>query len=143
MAIATIGYEGKTQAQMIDQLKAGGVALVVDVRAVAASRRPGFSKTILGASLDEAGIGYEHLRGLGTPKAGRDAARSGRIAEMRAIFEAHLAEPQAQVELARAQDLAGRKKIALLCFEARACDCHRAIVAARLCEALGATCEDL
>ena len=78
MAIATIGYEGKTQAQMIDQLKAAGVELVVDVRAVAASRRPGFSKTILGASLEEAGIGYEHLRGLGTPKAGRDAARAGR-----------------------------------------------------------------
>ncbi len=143
MAIATIGYEGKTQAQMIDQLKAAGVDLVVDVRAVAASRRPGFSKTILGASLDEAGIGYEHLRGLGTPKAGRDAARSGRTDEMRAIFEAHLAEPQAQLQLARAQDLAGRKKIALLCFEARACDCHRAIVAERLCEALDQAVEDL
>lgn len=143
MAIATIGYEGKTQAQMIDQLKAAGVELVVDVRAVAASRRPGFSKTILGASLEEAGISYEHLRGLGTPKAGRDAARAGRTDEMRAIFEAHLAEPQAQVELARAQDLAGRKKIALLCFEARACDCHRAIVAERLCEALNVRREDL
>jgi uncharacterized protein (DUF488 family) len=143
MAIATIGYEGKTQAQMIEELKAAGVELVVDVRAVAASRRPGFSKTILGASLDEAGIGYEHLRGLGTPKAGRDAARAGRTQEMRAIFEAHLAEPKAQVELARAQDLAAEKKIALLCFEARACDCHRAIVAERLCEALDATREDL
>ena len=143
MAIATIGYEGKTQAQMIDQLKAAGVEVVVDVRAVAASRRPGFSKTILGASLEEAGISYEHLRGLGTPKAGRDAARAGRTDEMRAIFEAHLAEPQAQVELARAQDLAGRKKIALLCFEARACDCHRAIVAERLCEALNVRREDL
>lgn len=143
MAIATIGYEGKTQAQMIDQLKAAGVELVVDVRAVAASRRPGFSKTILGASLDEAGIGYEHLRGLGTPKAGRDAARAGRTDEMRAIFEAHLAEPQAQLQLARAQDLAGRKKIALLCFEAQACDCHRAIVAARLCEALDQPVQDL
>jgi len=106
MAIATIGYEGKTQAKMIEELKAAGVELVVDIRAVAASRRPGFSKTILGASLEAEGIGYEHLRGLGTPKAGRDAARSGRIAEMRAIFEAHLAEPQAVAQLARAQDLA-------------------------------------
>lgn len=143
MAIATIGYEGKTQAQMIDELKAAGVELVVDVRAVAASRRPGFSKTILGSSLEAEGIGYEHLRGLGTPKAGRDAARSGRIAEMREIFEAHLAEPQAVTQLARAQELAGRKKIALLCFEARACDCHRAIVAERLCEALDQPVEDL
>ncbi|MDX5331397.1 MAG: DUF488 domain-containing protein [Caulobacteraceae bacterium] len=141
--LATIGYEGKTQAQMIAELKAAGVALVVDVRAVAASRRPGFSKTILAASLAEAGVGYEHLRGLGTPKAGRDAARAGRTDEMREIFSAHLAVPEAQVQLARAIKLARARPIALLCYEAQACDCHRAVVAERICEALETTVADL
>lgn len=141
--LATIGYEGKTQAQMIAELKAAGVALVVDVRAVAASRRPGFSKTILAASLAEAGVGYEHLRGLGTPKAGRDAARAGRTDEMREIFSAHLAEPEAQVQLARAIELARERPIALLCYEAQACDCHRAVVAERICEVLETTVADL
>jgi uncharacterized protein (DUF488 family) len=141
--LATIGYEGKTQAQMIAELKAAGVALVVDVRAVAASRRPGFSKTILAASLAEAGVGYEHLRGLGTPKAGRDAARAGRTDEMREIFSAHLAEPGAQVQLARAIELARERPIALLCYEAQACDCHRAVVAERICEVLETTVADL
>ena len=141
--LATIGYEGKTQAQMIVELKAAGVELVVDVRAVAASRRPGFSKTILAASLAEAGVGYEHLRGLGTPKAGRDAARAGRTDEMREIFSAHLAEPAAQVQLARAIELARERPIALLCYEAQACDCHRAVVAERICEALETTVADL
>ena len=141
--LATIGYEGKTQAQMIAALKAAGVALVVDVRAVAASRRPGFSKTILAASLAEAGVGYEHLRGLGTPKAGRDAARAGRTDEMREIFSAHLAEPEAQVQLGRAIELARERSIALLCYEAQACDCHRAVVAERICEVLETTVEDL
>lgn len=141
--LATIGYEGKTQAQMIAELKAAGVELVVDVRAVAASRRPGFSKTILAASLAEAGVGYEHLRGLGTPKAGRDAARAGRTDEMREIFSAHLAEPAAQVQLARAIELARARPIALLCYEAQACDCHRAVVAERICEALETTVADL
>lgn len=141
--LATIGYEGKTQAQMIAELKAAGVELVVDVRAVAASRRPGFSKTILAASLAEAGVGYEHLRGLGTPKAGRDAARAGRTDEMREIFSAHLAEPAAQVQLARAIELARERPIALLCYEAQACDCHRAVVAERICEALETTVADL
>ncbi|WP_375269205.1 DUF488 family protein, partial [Phenylobacterium sp.] len=89
------------------------------------------------------GIGYEHLRGLGTPKAGREAARAGRTAEMREIFEAHLAEPAAQVQLARATELARGRKIALLCYEAAACDCHRAIVAERVCEALDLPVEDL
>ena len=64
---------------MIDRLRTAGVRVLADVRAVAASRRAGFSKTVLGSSLAEAGIEYVHLRDLGTPKAGRDAARKGRI----------------------------------------------------------------
>ena len=95
--LATIGYEASTQDAVIARLKAAGVELLVDVRAVAASRRAGFSKTLLAASLAEAGIGYVHLRQLGTPKPGREAARKGRIAEMTAIFEEHLAEPDAQL----------------------------------------------
>lgn len=142
-ALSTIGYEAKTQDQMIAALKSAGVEMVVDVRAVAASRRPGFSKTMLAAGLAEAGIAYEHLRGLGTPKAGRDAARAGRTAEMRAIFEDHLAEPQAQLQLARAVELARARPVALLCYEAEACDCHRAVVAERICEVLDMPVENL
>lgn len=130
--LATIGYQSDTLAGVIARLKAAGVEVVIDVRAVAASRRPGFSKTMLGASLEEAGIGYAHLRALGTPKAGRDAARAGRTAEMRAIFEGHLAEPTAIAALAQAADIARERPAALLCFEAEACDCHRAIVAQEL-----------
>jgi len=76
----TIGYEGKTVEELLDQLNASGVKLLIDVRAVAASRRPGFSKTALAGALRERGIDYLHLRPLGTPKAGREAARKGRIA---------------------------------------------------------------
>jgi uncharacterized protein (DUF488 family) len=141
--LATIGYEAATQAAVIDRLKAAGVEVLIDVRAVAASRRAGFSKTLLGASLGDAGIEYVHLRQLGTPKPGRDAARKGRVAEMRAIFEDHLAEPAAQLELAKATEIARGKKAALLCYEAQACDCHRAIVAERICEALACPVENL
>ncbi len=141
--LATIGYEASTQADVIGRLKAAGVDTVVDVRAIAASRRAGFSKTILAASLAEAGIGYVHLRQLGTPKAGRDAARKGRIEEMRAIYEAHMAEPGAQVEFKAAEELAGRRKIALLCFEADHNGCHRKILADRICEDLGCSIEHL
>jgi uncharacterized protein (DUF488 family) len=104
---------------------------------VAASRRAGFSKTVLAASLEAAGIEYLHLRQLGTPKPGREAARHGRIAEMRAIFETHLEEPAAQLELARATELVTDRKAALLCYEADAQGCHRLIVAERICERIG------
>ena len=142
-ALATIGYEGEVQAEVIARLKRAGVEVLVDVRAVAASRRAGFSKTVLAASLAEAGIDYVHLRELGTPKPGRDAARKGRIAEMREIYEAHLQEPAAQLELAQAAEIVGQRKAALLCFEADAAGCHRTIVAERLRERLGLTVENL
>lgn len=132
MILATIGYERATLGDVIGRLKAAGIQLVIDVRAVAASRRAGFSKTILSNSLGEAGIGYLHLRDLGTPKAGREAAGKGRIDEMHAIFEQQLALPEAEVALARAVEEAQAKPAALLCFEADAAGCHRRIVAQRM-----------
>ena len=143
MKLATIGYESETQAAVIDRLKQAGVQVVVDVRAVAASRRAGFSKTLLAASLKDAGIDYVHLRELGTPKPGRDAARKGRIDEMRAIFGEHMAEPGAQLQLAQAKEIAKERKAALLCFEADHQGCHRSIVAGLICEDLGCGVENL
>ncbi len=132
MKLFTIGYEGATQSDVIGRLKAAGVETLVDVRAVAASRRAGFSKTVLGESLKAEGIDYLHLRALGTPKAGRDAARKGDIREMRVIFADHLAEPSSQVQLAQLRTLASEKRVALLCFEADHAGCHRAVLAEQL-----------
>jgi uncharacterized protein (DUF488 family) len=141
--LATIGYEQATLDDVIGRLQAAGVKIVVDVRAVAASRRAGFSKTMLSASLNAAGIDYRHLRGLGTPKPGRDAARAGRTAEMHAIYDIHLQEPQAQLELAEACEIAARQPAALLCFEADASRCHRAVVASLIRERIGCDVVDL
>jgi uncharacterized protein (DUF488 family) len=137
MILWTIGYEGATLPEVIGRLRAAGVEVVLDVRAVAASRRAGFSKTILRESLAAEGIGYEHLRGLGTPKPGREAARKGRVAEMEAIFADHMATPEAQNGLALAVAIARERPAALLCFEAGAAGCHRRIVAERIREATG------
>jgi uncharacterized protein (DUF488 family) len=141
--LATIGYESAPQARVIETLKAAGVEVLIDVRAVAASRRAGFSKGLLSSSLEDAGIEYVHLRALGTPKEGRMAARKGRTAEMRAIFEAHLAEPEAQLQLARAIEIAKVKKAALLCYEADHRGCHRSIVVERMQEAADFSVENL
>ena len=99
MTLFTIGYEQAKSASVIDELKHARVELVVDTRAVAASRRPGFSKRQLAAGLDEAGIGYLHLQKLGTPKEGRDAARSGNLAKLFAVYEKQLATPEAREQL--------------------------------------------
>ena len=139
----TIGYEQASLDQVIGALKSAGVAVVVDVRAVAASRRPGFSKTILGASLKAQGVDYVHLRALGTPKSGREAARAGRTREMHAIYEAHLEEPEAVLALAEAGRIAQSLPAALLCYEADAAHCHRRILTDRLGEELGLPVVDL
>lgn len=135
--LATIGYEQATQADVIARLATAGVEVLIDVRAVAASRRAGFSKTILANSLAEHGIDYVHLRALGTPKAGREAARRGRIDEMHTIFEQQLETPEAQLQLVQAAEIAGARKAALLCFEADHARCHREIIAERLAASNG------
>ena len=143
MKLFTIGYEAAPQGAVIETLKRAGVAVLIDVRAVASSRRAGFSKRLLAASLDEAGIAYVHLQPLGTPKPGRIAARAGRTAEMHRIFEAHLAEPGAQLALIEAADIARERPAALLCYEAEAARCHRRIVAEQLAAREGFEVVDL
>jgi uncharacterized protein (DUF488 family) len=137
--IATIGYEKATLDDVIGRLKAAEIGLLIDVRAVAASRRAGFSKTLLSATLREAGVDYLHLRDLGTPKSGRQAARAGRIGEMTAIFDAHMQTASAQGALVQAMEAARKGRVCLLCYEADAACCHRKIVADQMNDRLGAT----
>jgi uncharacterized protein (DUF488 family) len=141
--VATIGYERSPLPDVIARLQAAEVALLIDVRAIAASRRPGFSKTLLSGSLAAAGVDYLHLRDLGTPKAGRIAARAGRTAEMAHIFDTHLQTAAAQGALAQAVELSLGRRVCLLCYEADPACCHRAIVAAQIRARTGATVIDL
>jgi uncharacterized protein (DUF488 family) len=127
--ICTIGYEGATPDALLSALRGAGIETLVDVRALANSRRPGFAKGALSAALEAAGIGYLHLRALGTPAEGRAAVRAGRPAVMRRIFAAHLAGDEAQAALANLSDLARRQLVCVLCLEADPAQCHRTLVA--------------
>jgi len=144
LRVSTIGYEGTTMERFLARLVDSGVDLLVDVRAVANSRRPGFSKNQLAANLAAAGIGYAHLRGLGTPAEGRAAARGGDHERMREIFTAHLDTIGAQVDLAALSALVeSNRRVALMCIEADPLHCHRTLVADALRETLGADIVDL
>jgi uncharacterized protein (DUF488 family) len=145
----TIGYEQSTAGPFFAALAQAGVGLLVDVRAVAASRRPGFSKRQLAAGLDERGISYVHLQKLGTPKEGRLAARSGHADEMLRIFERHLKVPEAQHELdeltalAKASISRSSRPLCLLCYERDPAHCHRQRLADELHARLGLKVEHL
>jgi uncharacterized protein (DUF488 family) len=131
-ALWTIGYEKASLSEVIAALKDARIDIVLDVRELPNSRRAGFSKNMLAASLEEAGIAYRHIKALGTPKAGRDAAKAGDIATMRAIMNVKLDGEEAQAALADAADTAREKRACLLCLEHNWRACHRALVAERL-----------
>lgn len=128
MKIFTIGYEGATQAELIAALQAAGVTLLADVRAVPLSRRPGFSKNILAAGLREAGIDYVGLKALGTPAAGREAARKGDHGRLAEIYAGQLELPEAMVQAAQLMEMAQEQPVAVLCFERDAAACHRSLL---------------
>jgi uncharacterized protein (DUF488 family) len=144
LSLFTIGYEQAKPAAVLDELKQAKIDTLVDVRAVAASRRPGFSKRQLSASLDEAGIAYLHFQKLGTPAGGRQAARAGDRGTLWRIYEKHIRKPEPQAELA---DLAALvksgKRIALLCYCRDPKTCHRWRICTHLEKRLALDIKDL
>ena len=140
----TIGYEQTRAQAVLDELEQAGVKLLVDVRAIASSRRPGFSKSQLAAGLGERGISYVHLRGLGTPKEGRIAARSGDIATLQRIYAKHLTTPQAREELDELSALVKTSgPVCVLCYERDHTHCHRRWIAEVIEDRNGVAIENL
>jgi uncharacterized protein (DUF488 family) len=140
----TIGYEQTPPKAVLDELARAGVKLLVDVRAVASSRRPGFSKSQLAAGLDERGIAYLHLRGLGTPREGREAARSGKFDALHRIYAKHLKTPQAKEELDELSSLVLKSgPVCILCYERDHLHCHRQWIAEIIEERDGVKVENL
>ena len=140
----TIGYEHATTQAMLDELRRAKVGLVIDVRAVSSSRRPGFSKRQLAAGLDAHGIGYVHLQKLGTPKEGREAARSGNLTKLFDLYEKHIATPDAATQLDElTQIVTSGRPVCLLCYERDVAHCHRRRIAELICERTGVSVEHL
>lgn len=140
----TIGYEQASLPDVIATLKRAKVKILIDTRAVAASRRAGFSKKALSASLDEAGITYLHFQKLGTPSEGREAARSGNYEKLWKIYGKHIKTKPAQGELAEVNKLVeAGKKVCLLCYERKPEECHRSKIAELVVKETGAKIDDL
>lgn len=130
--LSTIGYERADLDDFVATLRASEVDVLVDIRDRAQSRRPGFSKTALASALSDAGIDYLHLRELGDPKEGREAARRGDFAAFRKVFGRVMKSAAAVEALATIEDLAKTQKVCLMCFERDQKTCHRKIVSDHL-----------
>lgn len=141
--LATIGYEGAKLEDFIATLKLCEIDVLVDIRDRAQSRRPGFSKSGLSQSLAKCGIDYLHLRNLGDPKEGRDAARSGDFARFRQIFSTVMRSDHGKSALSELVELASEKTICLMCFERDQLTCHRKMVSDYLEPILGGKAQHL
>ncbi len=137
--VFTVGYEGTDINRFVQTLKAVGIERLADVRAVAVSRKAGFSKTKLSARLAEEGIEYSHFIALGDPKPGREAARAGEYDLFRAIYCAHIGTSAAQDSLRELVDYVQSAPTCLLCFERDPETCHRTMVAQEVTEETGFT----
>lgn len=126
--IWTIGYEQATVDGVIGALTEAGTEVLADIRYLPLSRRPGFSKSALAAAAREAGIEYRHLKQLGTPAEGRAAARRGDHDMLARVYAGQLELPEAMAAMAELRDLAGEKRVALLCYEREAAECHRSLL---------------
>jgi uncharacterized protein (DUF488 family) len=130
----TIGYERLLPPELVAELEAAGIERVIDVRFRPQSRRPGMSKTRLGALLSDHGIAYEHRRALGTPPDIRWLYKHGRAAEGAPAFRAHVERTAAPELDALAAELDRGPRTALLCLEADPAVCHRRTVTEALRE---------
>ena len=127
--IYTVGYEGRDLQEFIALLKNAGIPTLVDTRLRAHSRKTGFSKTALSATLASSGINYIHRKDLGTPPELMQVLKETGEYEMDE-YARHLDMHHGIVEAA-AEEFGG-KTIALLCYEREANKCHRSVLAQRI-----------
>lgn len=121
--IYSVGYEGLTVAGLVERLQQSRIEELVDVRATPYSRKPGFSKNKLAASLAAAGIEYRHEPLLGN--AFRDVDD---FTAAMTMMRDHLATGEPADAVARLVDLAEGRRIAVLCLENDQNRCHRQVV---------------
>lgn len=123
--IYTIGYEKADIGDFIDTLQFWDIELLLDVRELPISRRKGFSKNKLSSHLAEANIDYLHLKSLGDPKPGRDAAKSGNYNEFTKVFSQHLTTATAKEGISKLKELIAEFRVCLMCYERDHRYCHR------------------
>ena len=133
--LLTLGYEKTDIDSYVRKLVDAEVEILIDRPQ---SRKKGFSKNGLRAAVECVGIDYLHVRELGDPKPGRDAARAGDHDLFVSIFTEHINGDAAQAAMKDLADTISGRVACLLCFEKEHHTCHRSIVADQLSDMTGA-----
>ena len=128
----TIGYQLRSPAEYFALLNQAGIDVLMDVRDVPWSHKPGFAKAPLSKAAADAGIEYVHAGFAGNPK--RLRAKGMSSAELLAAYRGHLNEtPQVMKDFMTLVEgyLHQRKRVCLTCYERQPDECHRSVLATR------------
>ena len=124
----TIGYEGRTVEDFVEDLQLANVEVLVDVRELPHSRRPGFSKSKLSEQVSGAGVEYMHLRSLGSPRDSRRRLReSGDFNTFSREYTNHL-QTNGEDVYALLELINSGRRAAIMCFERDHTQCHRSLL---------------
>lgn len=125
-ALYTIGYEGISLEQYLNKLIESDVRALVDVRNNPMSMKYGFTKSQLLNACTSVGIQYIHFPEVGIISGQRQALTCQ--ADYDRLFEKYRKETlpcTTSTQEKILQLLKDKKRIALTCFEANVCQCHR------------------
>lgn len=122
----TIGYEGVSLENYLNKLVKNDVKLLVDVRKNSLSMKFGFSKSLLKKYCESIGISYIHIPEVGINSDQRQELNTQK--DYDDLFEKY--KKTTLVETNSYQEtiinlLTKYNRIALTCFEADVCQCHR------------------
>jgi len=130
--ICSIGYEKKDIDLFLDLLIQNEVEMLVDVRRNPFSMSSAYIGSRLASTLKNAGIGYLHVPELGIAGEYRKNLESDKDYED--LFSLYRGEmlPKNEEKARMVAKLGKEKRIALMCFEADKCHCHRGVLAEKL-----------
>ena len=130
MTLSTVGHSTHPIEEFISILNAHGIKTLVDIRTIPKSRRnPQFNSDALAASLEQSGIKYRHMPGLGGLRHPRPDSRNTawRNDSFRGYAD-YMQTPEFARSLEGLIDIAGRAPTVIMCAEAVEWRCHRSLV---------------
>jgi len=129
----TIGYEGSSFEGYLNRLIKNNVKTLIDVRRNPLSRKYGFSKKTLSETVEKLGIEYLHIPELGISSDKRQELNTQ--ADYDRLFASYEKEELKQNHKSLLQlfeAFKSKKRVAITCFEANVCMCHRGRIAKAL-----------
>lgn len=126
----TIGYEGISLEEYLNRLLKNDVKILVDVRNSPLSMKYGFSKSLLKRYCENMGITYMHFPEVGIQSEQRlELKTQSDYDKLFTVYQKNNLPKTVSTQTVILDLLNQYKRIALTCFEANICQCHRKYLA--------------